>query len=455
MYRLRVCILLAIATLTIPVLSTTTYALDTEFFSKNTILVYNPDGNCVSDSSATSANGENKDYLGGDIYSADVLAKIKQYQPLYEKAVASEGYPWQILAVLHYQETGLSRTNPANGQGLFQDFSKKYPDLYKAGAEVNDTMFLQQAARAIEIYNGKIESSGVNGMKKVTKDDIKNKDPDSIKEIFLMYNGLGGGHYADKASALGYGEKIYEGSPYVMNQADAARDPRHPDKMNKAWPGAYVADGVYDANATMSRPGTYVQFAGLANLPSSGSCGTDGGGVVAGNILETAKNLAWDQPAEPHSAGTNFKSLAKQSFVDAVAKYTTLSQESAPGSNSTYADCGKFVGTVMRASGADTDYPQAGTAAQYAYVTKSDKYQIITSPKQSDLRPGDILVSAAGGHTAIYAGEIGVSKSSWSGFPAGSKLVLIEAALDSRVPSWVPSLSYTLGLSGVVAARMK
>jgi hypothetical protein len=110
----------------------------------------------------------------------------------------------------------------------------------------------------------------------------------------------------------------------------------------------------------------------------------------------------------------------------------------------------------MRASTADPDYPQAGTTYQYDYVKKqTDKYTIIESPKQSDLRPGDILVSKEGGHTAIYAGEIGVSNKAWGSYPKGAKLTAIEAAWDSRVPSWVPSLSYTLSLSGVIAARIK
>ena len=79
------------------------------------------------------------------------------------------------------------------------------------------------------------------------------------------------------------------------------------------------------------------------------------------------------------------------------------------------ADCGGFVATVMRASGADTNYPAGGTANQEAYVrSHPDKYDIldkVEAIKSPDVKPGDILIVNQGsgdgglGHTYIYVGK--------------------------------------------------
>ncbi len=430
------------------IISQQALAIDSDYYQANGIVFSDPHASlCVDTLSSANSPGINKDYKGNPVFTDAELGTINKFQPLYEQAMATEGYPWQLLAVIHYMETGLARVNPSNGQGLFQDYSKSHPDWYTPGANVDDALFLKEASQAVAELNSKIAASGVSGMKKVTKDDIKNKDPDSIKEILLLYNGLGGSHYSQKAQALGYGEKIYEGSPYVMNRADAPRDPTDTANMNAAWPGIYTNDGVYTAGATSDRYGTYVRFAALAGILASSNCGTNNGGIVAGNILETAKNLAWDQPFTTRPQNSDFKSLAKPSFVAAVKQDGKLALDS-PG---TYADCGMFVSTVMHVSGADANYPNSGTTIQYNYVTSHpEKYQIINSPTKADLQPGDIIVTAQGGHTAFYGGNLGTSAS-------GQPLVAIEASLMQRVPSWVttPYLDFTLNLPGVVAARMK
>lgn len=430
------------------------FALEASDYSMQDIFFYSKSSAaaCVNTSTGAASQGENKDYLGNNVFTEGELNTIKQYQPLYEQAVAAEGYPWQLIAVIHYMETSLSRTNPGNGQGLFQDFSKKYPELYTPGMKVDDATFLKQAAGAIDILNGKVAGSGSNGMAKVTKDDVKNKNPEAIKQILLLYNGLGGSYYKAKAQALGYGNNIYEGSPYVMNRADAARDPVHKDTMDKAWPGLFVADGKYDASATSDRYGTYVRFAALSGIASS-TCATNGGGIIAGNILETAKNLAWNQPFGSKPNGSDWKSLAKPEFVAAVEKYNAK----IAGDSETYADCGKFVSTVMHASGADPDYPSSGTWIQLDYVKdpkNSGKFDVNLTPKKSDLQPGDIILYSNGheGHTAIYGGNLGKSKD-------GQELTIIEAAQDSRVPSWMPNFAvdwvFKNGGSSLVIVRMK
>jgi hypothetical protein len=160
------------------------------------------------------------------------------------------------------------------------------------------------------------------------------------------------------------------------------------------------------------------------------SCGATSEGVVQGNIAQTAINLAWDDvtfpeagsedsascntpdPASsPSSCHHGFQQLnvgspttyTTQAYQDAVKKYN-----SSPD-NTSFTDCGVFVSTVMRSSGADPDYPASGTSAQLPYVTSSSKYTTF-APGQwtiADLQPGDILVANTGGngHTYIYVGK--------------------------------------------------
>ncbi len=129
--------------------------------------------------------------------------------------------------------------------------------------------------------------------------------------------------------------------------------------------------------------------------------GTDncGGGVVAGNITSTAKNLAW-----PHKVsikrGTSDRygeDVAKPEYVKAVEEvHSSINQ-------AMFTDCGVFVSTVMRSSGVDPEYPLRGTSTQLPYVLSSSKYKTFTAQSESELQPGDIMIRD--GHTYIYVGS--------------------------------------------------
>lgn len=63
-------------------------------------------------------------------------------------------------------------------------------------------------------------------------------DADSAKKVFFRYNGTAS-VYIKQAENLGYSSaeaQNGEGSPYVMNRANAKRDPTiEPDKSGKTW----------------------------------------------------------------------------------------------------------------------------------------------------------------------------------------------------------------------------
>ena len=61
-------------------------------------LIYEALNSCTG--SATSSGGvtlgDNKDYAGNQIFSDEELAKIEEFQPLYEEAAEATGVPWQF-----------------------------------------------------------------------------------------------------------------------------------------------------------------------------------------------------------------------------------------------------------------------------------------------------------------------------------------------------------------------
>lgn len=169
-----------------------------------------------------------------------------------------------------------------------------------------------------------------------------------------------------------------------------------------------------------------------SNTTNSTGCSAVGNGVVAGNIVKTAIGLA--QP-NPVPNGTTQLSEATIAFQQAKAQYS-------PGSDPT--DCGGFVTTVMKSSGVDPNY-QVGTSIEYQYVQDHpEKYTVIHPKSVADLQPGDILITAAAGHTMIYVGSDGGQ------YPA------VDASLTQRIPSMrtIDGVMYMLSKSDIIAARV-
>jgi hypothetical protein len=158
-------------------------------------------------------------------------------------------------------------------------------------------------------------------------------------------------------------------------------DPNHPTYADRKANARHVFD----------------QFAGSA--PAGGgaqNAGTGGCGAGSGNIAEVAKNLAW--PEDGHD-GTD-ASIAKPEYVQAMEKYNDGSSGYVP-----YSDCGRFVATVMRMSGADPDFPKVSTGVQFDYMKDSGKYDYWHAVPPGGMKPGDILNGP--GHTYLYVGPWG------------------------------------------------
>lgn len=150
--------------------------------------------------------------------------------------------------------------------------------------------------------------------------------------------------------------------------------------------------------------------AGGSNACDSGASGDSAG------IVSMAIKLSW-----PTERGRNPKPEYKEAMIKSnPAGYA--------GTGGLGDDCGVFVSTVMRESGADKKYPPSGTSIQADYVRANpDQYDIAEDVASfGELQPGDILIVNAGsgagaaGHTFIYVGKQ----------PNGSKTA--SASLNSR-----------------------
>lgn len=131
---------------------------------------------------------------------------------------------------------------------------------------------------------------------------------------------------------------------------------------------------------------------------AGGACGdtTVGGGGVT-SIVNKAIQLAWPQPFAKRTSDQTYRTsptTPTQAYVDAMRKFNK-------GGLGIYngADCGVFVATVMRSSGADPKYPASYTPTQAQYVVDHpDLYDVKLVTTTADLQPGDVLIVNAGSY---------------------------------------------------------
>lgn len=126
------------------------------------------------------------------------------------------------------------------------------------------------------------------------------------------------------------------------------------------------------------------------------TCASDIDSAAGGTVVQTARTLAW--PNQKHKNDKN-KSDATPAYQSAMPK----AEGGDPG-NDSWSDCGVFVATVMRTSGADPKYARRSTNVQYDYIKSSGKYNVYPNlTKASQLKAGDIMI-IPDEHTYIYTG---------------------------------------------------
>lgn len=148
-------------------------------------------------------------------------------------------------------------------------------------------------------------------------------------------------------------------------------------------------------------------------------CADTSGSAGGGNIVTTALGLAW-----PNRKHVNDPGMA--SATSAYQKAMPVAEGTNSPASDMWSDCGVFVATVMRTSGADPTYQRRNTPDQYAYLKRSGKYNIYTDASNaSQLKPGDILI-IPDQHTYIFTGSYkGDDNKSYNG---------TSASLNGHVP---------------------
>ena len=376
--------------------------------------------NWVIGSSGGGGGGDNRNYAGDQVWTDEEMAQIEQNRPFYEAAAQPYGFPWQLMAVIHYQETGLSRTNPSNGQGLYQLYSlvvTRGEYYFTPGTYADDNEFAEQTSLAADFLHGKIANSQY---------DINSNE--GIMQALVRYNGepYPGHRYYIKATNMGYDDahaRLGEGSIYVMNRYDEKRDPTHPEKMDPNWPGYFTGDNDWTPGATTTRFGTFVRYQALGG-GGSRACTSENYGDFIGYV----KRYAWP---EYHNAP----------FVERMPDYGKVVDERV--SKSLYTgdanfgvqgiDCGGFVTTLLTESGFEPEYNYSGQIGSGAsntdygqrkwLVKNPDKWELVNAdyntpiPDESALSPGDVAFTACKpnssyadgyecGHTYVYIGEV-------------------------------------------------
>lgn len=389
--------------------------------------------------------GTNKNYAGEQVFNEKQMEAIQANQPFYEKAASQYGFPWQIIAVIHQREHGLARSNPGNGQGVYQFASATRRASCTGGnfspGRISDEQFQIQTNCAAEA----IKNSYGAGL------DLNTDD--GIKRMFFSYNGRASA-YINQAIKLGFSQEQAEngeGSPYVMNRYDAKREP------SSTW-GQIKTDGGsihYPANKDF---GAFVYYKALAcdgdtvNPDDSADTADDAASVepsqqsssttksstssnVSANaekIAQTALKLAWPKGSDKSDYDKKQGGQPTEAVKQAWESLGTTSGNTKHGP-----DCGYFVQAVIGYSNVDPDYSNDSVGLKIeSYAKKNpDKWETIefSDGDTSKLQSGDII--------------LGHGSSKGTGFHAW-----IAADIDGEL--WRVEASYTQKLWGRVSRKV-
>ena len=356
-------------------------------FDLNYIYYYDPDGEDCNPSSGSVVSGDNKLYNGDPVLSGDALKRISENKPFYEKAANKYGLSWQLIAALHFRESGLVRYNPSNGQGAYQLYSYtaggSNSNAFLPAGPISDSEFQRQTDIVAKLIRDNY-GAGLN----------LNTD-DGVKTFFFRYNGTAKA-YVSQARDLGFSEAEAnrgEGSPYVMNLADEKRDSR----KNPNWKQIKTDGGGLNSPANL-QPGAFVIYASLGGSSGFSSCSNYGSGN--GDLNQTAINLAWPEHGHGLTPRDTYKTALAEVGLSSYGDYYARIG----------ASCDAFVTTVFRYSGVDPNFACCGVSnngATYRYVVNSGKFVEVPN-KAGSLKPGDIRLS--NGHIEMYVEVDGVGK---------------------------------------------
>lgn len=368
-------------------LTQTVSALDTQFYSGNNIFFYNPD--CA-------AGGPSQIIQTGPA-AKSLTDFVDKYGQMAFNTGKKYGIPYEAILAQGALESGMG------GSGLTQKANNFFG--IKAGSS--------WTGETINMQTGEETASGGSY---------------SVNAAFRKYP-------TPEAGWDGYGEFItqnprykealkYPGDPikYIeaIKAAGYATDTQYVSKVS----GLAISIAKYIKETNKWPPSSEVA---KTNTPAGsggitdplGGCSVTADSGDTSTIVKAALTYAW--PNKGKHNGTS-KSLAKPSYQTGMPQYNDYSN----AGSTPWTDCGVFVGTVMRASGADPKYVGRGTSSQLDYVRTSGKFNAFIPKDTTEMLkyPGAVMV--LDGHTYIYTGE-------YTG-DDGKKYTIAQASLGDHPP---------------------
>lgn len=226
----------------------------------------------------------------------------------------------------------------------------------------------------------------------------------------------------------------------------------------EAWTYLYEFPGDISAAAATratSAEAIAKQYSGSSNVTTALDVGCGNKGITncpSGNSdIQTTSTIA-ELPVEVVSTANCLTYATRQQGIAACTDGGCFNGPASPpayeaarkqvktaglsGTNPAFdnygADCGNFVATVMRLSGADPAYPISDVGVQISYMSTSDKYEIVGTTLGSDqLQPGDIVTAFDHSHTLIYIGNGQIAQAS-----QGEEMPLREAMWNMDGTIW-------------------
>ena len=367
-----------------------------DFYDNNNIFYY--DGKSSGGCNSPLDLSNNTLYNGDPVLKEYELKKIEENKPVYEAAANEQGFEWQILAAIHGMESSyVNNINPTeNGQGVYQFL--ELDGMFPPGQKISPAEFEKQTKMAAQ------------QIRKRYAEKLDLSSEDGIKEAFFRYNGTAD-RYKMQARVRGFddaGVNRGEGSPYVMNLADASRDSRN----DKEW-REFRCDHGCILPATI-RPGAFLIYKALGGRGSAGGNNCIGG--ETGNlIVDTALKLAWPQN-ELHKAKAY---LVPDTYKLAMEQNGLINSVNPKG-----ASCDVFVSSVFTFSGVDPDFANhcclvSHSGPMYQYVTQTpslyqrlpydDNYlRDINNYNDPNIQNGDILLKTSGNGNGESSGHIAI-----------------------------------------------
>lgn len=285
----------------------------------------------------------------GEGGEAKGVAIPEEYKAWVEAAAAASGFSPQVIGaqLQHESSWNPNAKSHAGALGLAQFM----PGTWNQFGDGGDPMNPEHAIAAQGKYM------------KYLNDFMKDHAKDDEHLLRLALAGYNAGQGAVQRNGYDL-EALYASGPGYMNETKP-----------------YVNNIVAAAN------GSYTSDCGHSDS------------VPEGSIAETSMALAWEEKVTlPRSSAYGYgESASRPEFVAAATKLNSDLH------TAFFTDCGVFVATVMRTSGADKSFPLRSTSVQMNYLSSSDKYEYFRPTSEADMKAGDVLIT--GGHIYLYTGE--------------------------------------------------